>query len=150
MSRIEGRESPARQRPTRYETKSSRIRNEQANRCRRKYKRGAPKYKRLNIDNFCSEYSHHLGEKLIEFCKMQLLKNKMKKIRYSPYQKYLATNLMLGTSVRGYEFIRTILPLPSSETVSRIIRTLNVTPGITRNNASALRIKVHPKNDNDR
>ena len=81
---------------------------------------------------------------------MKLLRNRSKKVIYTRFQKYLATNLMLGTSINGYKFLSTLLPLPCSETVSRVIRQLNTKPGIATGDANKLRIKVHPREEKDK
>lgn len=107
------------------------------------------KYRRFSIPEFC-ESNQHLGRYLLEICKMKFLKSKFKLIRYTPYQKWLSANIMMGTSINGYKFISKILPLPSTATILRYIQSLRSKPGILPRNAEAVRVKVNPINDRER
>ena len=50
---------------------------------------------------------------------------------------------MLGTSLNGYKFLRTLLPLPSPETILKMFRNLKSKPGINDANIRNLRGKVN-------
>ena len=112
-------------------------------------KRGAISYKRFNVDKFSDEHGEILGPYLTEMCRMKFLSQKMKRMRYTPYQIWFASNLMLGTSSKSYKFLRHILPLPSHETVMRTLRKLQSSPGISEKNANLLKTKVNPRKESD-
>ena len=66
-------------------------------------------------------------------------------MKYTSLQKYLAASLLIGTSVAGYKFLRSILPLPSIDTILRMLRKLKVKPGISEINVRNLKMKVDAK-----
>jgi len=81
---------------------------------------------------------------------MQLTRRKSKQLRYTDFQKFLAANVLIGASEDGYKFLRNILPLPSKETVMRVLRKLKTLPGIAKKNAQMIKIKVNPQNEGDK
>lgn len=112
--------------------------------------RKKPAFRKVNVDNFCDDYGSLLGRYLTEFNRMKLLQHKMKKQQYSNFQKFLAVNIMIGTSIRSYKFLSNILPLPCSETVLRTLRKMKSMPGVTPQNAKMLRLKVNPQEAKDK
>lgn len=101
----------------------------------------------LNILAFEHKYKNYLGPYVTEFCKLQLLKCKLKRINYTQFQKWLAMNIMLATSNSGYRFLSNILPLPTAQTVLKCFRIIKSKPGILKRNAATIKVKVNSIND---
>ena len=57
---------------------------------------------------------------------------------------------MAGTSINGYRFLRTLLPLPSPETILKMLRKLKSKPGISDVNIRNLKTKVNPVDFRDK
>lgn len=64
-----------------------------------------------------------------KICKMQLLRRKQKSPRYTPFQKQIATNILVSTSISGYRLLSTMFALPSSTTIIRSLRKFKTPPG---------------------
>lgn len=81
---------------------------------------------------------------------MKMLKNRKKRIMYSGYQKWIATNLFVAAGASGYRTLRKIFTaLPSIVTVKRCLQKMKTSPGVTSQSARMVRIKVSPKNEHE-
>lgn len=107
-------------------------------------------YKRLSIDKFEQTYSHILGKYTTELCKIQFAKKKLKSMRYSPYQKWMATNLLVGSSKIGYSILKQMFALPSHSTLLRYLKRFNSTPGIHVTNGTLVKMKVNPTSEKEK
>ena len=108
------------------------------------------KFKIFSLDKFVAENSSVLGRILTELCKLKILKKKYKKVRYTNYQKWLASNLLIGSTVNGYKMLAKLLPLPSPITVLRALRRLRARPGITYKNSEMIKLKTNLKKTSDK
>lgn len=115
-------------------------------RTKRKVKR---KFRRINIDEFTENYRGVLGIYLTELCRIKMTSSKMRKMRYTNFQKWLAVNVMIGCSGHGYSFLSKILSLPSLSTISRYLQNITSQPGITHRNAKTIKLKVNPASPED-
>ena len=106
------------------------------------------KYKKISESKFIAENAF-LGRYILELCKMKLTSMKLKKMRYTKFQKWLAINILVGATTHGYKFLAKMFPLPSISTLLRCLRNLKSNPGITAANAKMVRIKVHPTDIKD-
>jgi len=103
-------------------------------------------FKRFDLDKFSEENGPILGRYLLEFCRMKILKRKLKSMRYTPYQKWMAANLMVGATVNGYRMLSRLIPLPSPTTVLRSLEVFKTKAGITKRNIDLLKLKVNTDN----
>ena len=97
--------------------------------------------RRMKISNFMKDYGKVLGKPLTEICLMKIQKRRQRKARFSPYQKWLASNLMLGCGGRGYDMLRDIGGLPSHSTLIRSLRNFKTKPGISDKSTELMVIK---------
>jgi len=125
-------------------SRTGRIRNRKFNKSKKR------QYKRFSIDTFTKDYGDLLGPYLTELCKMQLLRRKQKSPRYTPFQKWIATNILVSTSISGYRLLSTMFALPSSTTIIRSLRKFKTPPGINDKNLEMLKLKVNPTSDRER
>ena len=108
------------------------------------------KFKKVNVDDFEDKYGDVLGPYLTELCKMKLNNQRVKQMRYSHFQKWLAVNFMVSCSINGYKFLARIFCLPSPCTISRFLENLKSQPGIIRQNVQSVKIKVNPTHERDK
>lgn len=71
-------------------------------------------------------------------------------MRYSKYQKWLSSNLMVGASRTGYSVFRKLFPLPSYDTITKFLEKFNSTPGIHQSSGELVYIKVNPVTEMDK
>ena len=108
------------------------------------------RYKRLSVPQFERSYIDLLGKSLTELCKMKLMGRVLKRQNYSPYQKFLATNLLVSGGKSGYRMLRNILTLPCTSTVLRSLERYSSSPGIRQNSGKLLKMKINPQSDKEK
>ena len=69
------------------------------------------------IERFDEDYKPILGPVITELCKMQIKRTKLRTVRYSPLLMDIAVDLMRHCTQKVYNYLTTILPLPSFSTV---------------------------------
>ena len=98
----------------------------------------------MNVDTFLKDYGHFFKKPLQEMCVMSILKKKLKTLRYTPYQKWLGANALVGGGRRGLELLRRVGEFPSQSTVLRTLRKFKTQPGISSKNTDLMRMKSNP------
>ena len=78
-------------------------------------------HRKFLVERFERDFEPLLGPVITELCKMQLRKNKLKKVLYTPRQMDIAIDIMRHCSQKAYIYLTTILPLPSFITVLRVM-----------------------------
>ena len=81
---------------------------------------------------------------------MKLMGRVLKRQNYSPYQKFLATNLLVSAGKIGYRILRNILSLPYTSTVLRSLKRYSSSPGIRQNSGKLLKIKINPQSNKEK
>lgn len=102
--------------------------------------------KRYNFDNFMKIVNPHLGPFLSEFVSLKI----KGKTRCTPYQKWIAVNIMVACGISGYNLMRQLLPLPSPTTIHLLLKSYKTDPGINEKNIEMLKLKVNPQSYNDK
>lgn len=87
---------------------------------------------------------------LAEFCEMDLLKKRKKRINYTFVQKWISTNIFLSSSSSGYNLLRKLLPLPDQSTIKRLLRTYKLPAGLHRHNIVTMKTKLQLQENKDR
>lgn len=98
------------------------------------------------MENFNKIINPRLGIYLSEFVKQKI----RGKQRYSPFNKWIAVNILVACGVPGYNFIRQLLPIPSLSTIQNLLKLYKMAPGVNEQNVKMLKLKVNPKNDKER
>ena len=101
------------------------------------------KSKKFNIDQFRNDHHAMLGRYITELCVMKFQKHKFKKPRYSAFQKFMSTNMMIGASFNGYRLLRKMFQLPSTSTILRSLAKFRTNPGISKHNIEMLKMKIN-------
>ena len=128
----------SRMKPRKHNTKFNGIR-------KRKNRRS---FRTINVQKFARDHVGVLGNVLTELCVMKLKKNGTKQLRYSPYQKFIGLNMLIGTTANGYRLLRKIFTLPSTSTLLRSLENFRSKPGIKPLNIDMLKMKVKPGKSN--
>ena len=108
------------------------------------------KYSRVNIDKFEEEYGELLGPYVSQICKMQLLKHKLKTMRYTKKQIWIGAYMLIGSTILGYKVLRQMMHLPSFSTIRRYLENFHTYPGINAKSANHLKRKVNPSTESDK
>ena len=136
--------------PFRLETKRFRKREPRKRKPKSKLAMKKKKYQRLNIDEFTNKYRSVFSPVVLEIMKMDLMKRKMKKPKYSQVQRWLGVNFLVAASKAGYGLLSKLLPLPSEKTSYRLLKKFKTDPGLNHHNTKLMRLKVNlsEKNSN--
>ena len=102
-------------------------------------------YRRLNLTDFASKYGSSLGRPLLELSLMKMKRRTKKFLKYTPYQKWLATNIMVAGGRSGYATFRRMFPLPSESTIKRALIKFKNEPGLSERSTELMKLKNDPR-----
>jgi len=66
------------------------------------------------------------------------------------YKKWISANIMIAATASGYNFLRKIIPFPSSQTVLNELKCMSSKPGIHSYNAAAITVNLNPTDPRDK
>ena len=93
-------------------------------------------HRKFLIERFDKDFKPILGPVITELCKMQIKRKNSRKVLFTPLQMDIAVDIKRHCTPKAYNYLTTILPLPSFPTVMRAMSRRDVATAEAEKNRS--------------